>query len=81
MTVRRRSPEGRIRSWQFFRESSLLEALCQFCGERMGNHEAEHPHANNYGHNKCKRFVAPIYDQPRLPTAEEMYELLKQSDL
>lgn len=52
----------------------LLSHLCQ-CGKYFGSHAGTHPHIKGI---TCQGFqLAVVYDQPRLPTAEEIYESLR----
>lgn len=58
-----------------------LRDVCHECGHPMGIHSGQHPHPHVTSSKHCHQFIGFTYDQPRLPTAEETYELLRQAEL
>lgn len=55
---------------------SILATIC-VCGIRFGSHGSKHPHPKD----GCQAFEAKViyHYGPRLPTAEEIYESLRDS--
>lgn len=54
-----------------------FDSMCANCGNRFGIHSGDHPHPMMGDYEQCQAFKQMMYG-PYLPTAEEVYELLRQ---